>query len=245
MTAPLLQVRGLGKRFGGFTALDALDLDIAAGARIGVIGPNGAGKSTFVNLLAGTLPPDCGSILFGDTRVEKLPPHRRVRLGLARSFQLPQLFASMSVIENILVPLAYAAPSREASPFVRSRAEAQAMNLLEQIGLARLRHQPVGALTQVEMRKLELARAMAARPKLLLCDESMAGLSDSEVDDVLDLLFAINAEGVAVMMIEHIIKAVSRFSERVIVLVAGRKILEDAPANAFRHPEVERAYLGE
>lgn len=242
---PLLAVRGLEKKFGGFRALSFFDIDIHPNERIGIIGPNGAGKSTLVNSLTGAVRADSGRIVFDGHDIDRMVAHQRARLGLTRSFQLPRPFKSMSVLQNVLVPIAYARPSRENKRYDLARATDDAAEILRSIGLGNKMDVPAVSLTQVEMRKLELARAMAAKPKLLLSDEAMAGLSDSEVDEVLDLLLTINRGGVAIVMIEHIIKAVTAFSQRIVVLVAGQKIADGVPQDVLRLPEVERAYLGE
>lgn len=240
MTA-LLEVAGLGKRFGGFVALNAIDLSVAEGERVGLIGPNGSGKSTLVNCLSGTLRNDKGSVRFAGHRLDGMAPHRRTRLGISRSFQLPRPFASMTVADNLRIPLEYALRERTGADAIDARCSA----LLESVGLEAKRRQFPADLTQIEMRKLELARAMAAEPKLLIADEAMAGLSNNEVDDILALLLRLNAGGVTVIMIEHIMRAVMRFSQRLVVLVAGRKIADGLPDAVMRDPEVERAYLGE
>lgn len=241
----LLRVRGLSKRFGGFTALKPIDLGIDAGERIGIIGPNGAGKSTLVNLLTGSLSPDRGTIVLDGQSIAGIAAHKRALLGLTRSFQLPRPFKSMSVLQNILVPIAFARPVRDGARYNLTQAQEEARHILQAIGLGSKIDIPAMSLTQVDMRKLELARAMAAKPKILFSDEAMAGLSGSEVDEVLELLFRINEGGVAIVMIEHIIKAVTRFSQRIVVLVAGEKIADGPPADVLRMPEVERAYLGQ
>lgn len=245
MNRPLLSVRGLDKQFGGFRALRSFDIDIHENERIGIIGPNGAGKSTLVNSLTGAVRADSGQVSFDGHDISRMVAHQRARLGLTRSFQLPRLFKSMSVIENVLVPIAYARPSRDQRSYDLAGATDEAETILRSIGLVNKMHVPAVSLTQVEMRKLELARAIAAKPRLLLSDEAMAGLSDSEVDEVLDLLLAINESGVAIVMIEHIIKAVTKFSQRIVVLVAGQKVADGIPQDVLRLPEVERAYLGE
>ena len=235
MSAPLLLADGVTKRFGGFTALGDVSLAVAPGERLGLIGPNGSGKSTFVNCLSGTLPIDAGRVVLDGQELTTLPPHRRTRLGLARSFQLPRPFGSLSVAENLAVPMLYA--QRPGGP------DAQAV--LEMVGLGAKANQRPRDLTQVEMRKLELARAMAANPRLLIADEAMAGLSNSEVDEILALLLRLNAEGVTIIMIEHIMRAVMAFSQRLVCLVAGRKVADGAPDEVLRNPDVLRAYLGE
>ncbi|HEY6910731.1 MAG TPA: ABC transporter ATP-binding protein [Myxococcales bacterium] len=236
MTGPLLAADGVTKRFGGFVALDRVDLSISAGERLGLIGPNGSGKSTLVNCISGTMRNDAGSLRFAGHDLRPLAPHRRIRLGIARSFQIPRPFASMTVLDNVCVPLLYAARHHDVI--------AEARALLAQVGLLARADARSGELTQVDMRKLELARAIASRPALLIADEAMAGLSPAEVDEVLAILLAMKERGVAVMMIEHIMRAVMRFSERVVVLVAGRKVADGPPDGVLRNPEVERAYLG-
>jgi branched-chain amino acid transport system ATP-binding protein len=234
-----LDVREVTKRFGGFQALTGVQLQLRAGERFGLIGPNGSGKTTLINCISGTLRPDGGRILFDGRDITGLPAYRRTRLGIARSFQIPKPFTSMTVLDNLRIPVEYARLGHH------DGATDEAMGILEQVGLAAKAHVRSGALTQIEMRKLELARAMAARPKLLISDEAMAGLSSSEVDDILAILFQLNARGITIVMIEHIMRAVMRFSERIAVLDAGEKIAEGAPAEILANERVERAYLGE
>jgi len=237
MADPLLEIDSITKRFGGFLALDRVSLRIRAGERLGLIGPNGSGKTTLINCVSGALPTDAGRILFEGRDVTRLPAHRRTRLGIVRSFQVPKPFASMTVLENLGIPLEYAGLARAHG--------AGAMEILTMIGLDAKAHLRPSGLTQIEMRKLELARAMAARPKLLISDEAMAGLSSAEVDDILAILFRLNEQGITIIMIEHIMRAVMRFSERVVVLDAGNRIAEGTPAEIVRNPAVEKAYLGE
>ena len=239
----LLAISGVTKRFGGFTALDGVDLSVAPGERLGLIGPNGSGKSTLVNCIAGTLRNESGRIEFKGRDIGREPAFRRVHLGVARSFQIPRPFASMSVADNLRIPLLYGA----GAPVTLNAqsATAEAMGILEQVGLADKAHAMSGGLTQVDMRKLELARAIAAKPALLIADESMAGLSASEVDEILALLLGMKERGVAVIMIEHVMRAVMKFSERIAVLVAGKKIADGDPKTVVADREVVKAYLGE
>jgi branched-chain amino acid transport system ATP-binding protein len=238
MAEKILQVDRVSKRFGGFTALSDVSIDIAAGERFGLIGPNGSGKTTLINCITGSLRNDSGSIRFQGVDVSAKPAFKRTRLGIARSFQIPRPFHSMTVLENLLVPSAYVVHLKDAD------GEARAMEILTGMGLADKAHALANQLSQVELRKLELARAMAARPKLLISDEAMAGLAGAEVDEVLKILFALNEKGITIIMIEHIMQAVMRFSQRVVCLDAGKIICEGAPAQIVADPEVQKAYLG-
>jgi len=230
----LLKIQGVSKNFGGFAALTDVSLQIAPGERFGLIGPNGSGKTTLINCVSGSLRNERGSIVFAGEDVTRLPAHQRTRRGIARSFQVPRPFASMSVLENLLVPLEYAG---------RGKLD-EAFGILQQIGLADKAGTQANRLTQIELRKLELARAMAARPRLLISDEAMAGLSPSEVDEVLPILFKLNEAGITIIMIEHIMHAVMRFSQRVVCLDAGQIICEGTPQSIVKDAGVQKAYLG-
>tara|TARA_R110002072_G_scaffold20535_18_gene74393 strand:+ start:364 stop:1089 length:726 start_codon:yes stop_codon:yes gene_type:complete len=235
----LLDVQGVVKRFGGFTALNGVDLHVNRGERFGLIGPNGSGKTTMINCISGALANDGGKVVFKGQTLDGKKPHERTRLGIARSFQIPKPFATMTVLENLEIPLEYATDT--AARDVRDKA----MDILETIGLSEQANANSGSLTQIDMRRLELARAMAANPDLLISDEAMAGLSSNEVDDILEILFKLNERGITIIMIEHIMRAVMRFSERIAVLDAGQKIADGTPDEVVNNPEVERAYLGE
>lgn len=245
MSEPLLKIDGLGKRFGGFVALEGIDLEVPAGQRLGLIGPNGSGKSTFVNCLSGVLRNETGTIRFDGHFLNGLPAYRRTRLGLARSFQLPRPFRSLTLAENMRIPLLYTVRARKGVHLGEAALGEQCAEVLRLVGLAEKALRRPGDLTQIEMRKLELARALAAEPKLLIADEVMAGLSHSEVDEILALLHRLIEQGITIILIEHIMRAVMAFSERLIVFVAGRKIADGDPQEVMRNPEVERAYLGE
>ena len=241
MSDTLLRVAGVSKHFGGFTALDQVSIDIRRGERFGLIGPNGSGKTTLINCISGALWNDAGAIQFEGREISRLPAYQRTRLGIARSFQIPRPFSSMSVLENLVVPLEYVV---HRSSLHTADTRGEALEILRRIGLADKAGTRANRLTQVELRKLELARAMAARPRLLISDEAMAGLSPSEVDEVLAILRRLSETGITIIMIEHIMHAVMRFSQRVMCLDAGRTICEGTPADVQANPEVQRAYLG-
>jgi branched-chain amino acid transport system ATP-binding protein len=244
MTA-LLTVDNLGKRFGGFVALDGITVSVAPGERVGLIGPNGSGKSTFVNCICGTLQNEAGSVHFDGQPLNGTNAHQRTRRGLARTFQLPRPFSSLNLVDNLRIPLLYTVAARGGGRRAAHDIETRCVDLLREVGLDTKAKRLPRELTQVEMRKLELARAMAAEPKLLIADESMAGLTHSEVEEILDLLMRLNGQGVTIILIEHIMRAVMSFSQRIVVLVSGRKIADGNPEAVMRDPEVERAYLGQ
>ena len=241
MTEPILSVTNLTKRFGGFVALDGVNVSLGDKERLGLIGPNGSGKTTLINCISGALFNEQGKVNFGGSDVTGTTASRRARLGIIRTFQIPRPFRSMTIIENLLIPMEYAASGRMESRNLRD----QAMESLEIVGLQDRADENSANLTQIDMRRLELARALSAKPSLLLSDETMAGLSSSEVDEVLDMLFALNERGVAVIMIEHIMRAVMKYSERIVVLDAGKKIADGSPDEIVNNRDVERAYLGE
>jgi branched-chain amino acid transport system ATP-binding protein len=240
----LLAVSDLGKRFGGFVALESISLSVRPGERIGLIGPNGSGKSTLVNCICGTLQNEAGSVRFDGHLLDGATAHQRTRRGLARTFQLPRPFASLSLADNLRIPLLYTVAAR-AGHHGTHDIEGRCIELLREVGLDNKARRLPRELTQVEMRKLELARAMASGPKLLIADESMAGLTHSEIEDILTLLRRLNEHGVTIILIEHIMRAVMSFSQRLVVLVSGRKIADGEPNAVTRDPEVERAYLGQ
>ena len=242
MTAEaFLDVQDVTKHFGGFQALAGVSLRVRQGERFGLIGPNGSGKTTLINCISGALRNDSGRIFFRGTDITTVPAYQRTRLGIARTFQIPKPFSSMTVLENLCIPLEYSAHAHSHGAHVA----AEAMEIVQLIGLeSKARVTPAG-LTQIEMRKLELARAMAAKPTLLISDEAMAGLSSAEVDDILGILLRLNEQGITIIMIEHIMRAVMRFSERIAVLDAGAKIAEGTPDEVVNNKDVERAYLGE
>ena len=238
--SPLLRINAVTKRFGGFVALDNVSVDIRRGERFGLIGPNGSGKTTLINCVSGAFRTEPGSVVFGGDDVSRLPPHLRTRAGIARSFQIPRPFKSMTVAENLLVALDFAVDALVSTAERRDGV----MSILTRMGLAAKADAPTTSLSQVELRKMELARALATHPKLLISDEAMAGLAGSEVDEVLDLLMQLAGEDITIIMIEHIMQAVMRFSERVMCLDAGKIIALGTPDEVMANKRVQEAYLG-
>jgi len=234
---PLLRIDAVTKRFGGFVALDNVSVDIRPGERFGLIGPNGSGKTTLINCISGAFRAEVGTVVFAGEDITRLPAHVRTR-----SFQIPRPFKSMTVAENLMVAIDFASV---ADGFVSAAQRRDGvMSILMRTGLASKADVSATRLSQVELRKMELARAMATRPKLLISDEAMAGLSSSEVDEVLDLLMKLAGEDITIIMIEHIMQAVMRFSQRVMCLDAGRIIAIGGPAEVMANQRVQEAYLG-
>ena len=235
---PLLEVTGISRRFGGLQAVRDLSLSVAPDEVLGLIGPNGAGKTTAFNLLSGFLAPDRGQIRFDGRSIVGLPPHAICRLGLCRTFQIVRPFPRLSVLDNVRV----GALSRRAR---MEDARARAREVIEQVGLGGKVDHAAGALTLAERKRLELARALATEPRLLLLDEVMAGLNPTEIEAIVALVKRINASGVAILLIEHNMRAVMSLSHRIAVLNFGEKIVEGEPAAVANHPRVIEAYLGE
>jgi ABC-type branched-subunit amino acid transport system ATPase component len=238
--APLLQVRGLTRAFGGLVAVNALDLDVAEGQIVGLLGPNGSGKSTAINLLSGALRPDSGSVHLSGKPIAGLPAHRVARSGLARTCQLVRVLPSLSVVENVVAGLAY-----RPHPLWGAAARREAMSMLARVGLAdRSAHVP-GQLTYIDMKRLELARALALSPRLLLLDEWLAGLNPSELQEGVVLVASLRDEGLSVLLVEHVMEAVRLLCDRCVVMNAGLKIAEGATDAVLSNNEVIRAYLGD
>jgi branched-chain amino acid transport system ATP-binding protein len=236
LSTPILSVRSLRKQFGSNVAVAGVDLDVSRGEKLGIIGPNGSGKTTLINCITGVLRPDGGAVTFEGTDVSSWPAWRRARGGIARTFQIPRPFAGISVIQNLKIPLDYVSGKRTSA--------GREQELLAIVGLEARAHHLAELLTQLELRKLELARALATEPRLLIVDEVMAGLSEAEINDVLDILNGLNERGVTVLMIEHIMHAIMRFSRRLICMETGRIIADGAPSHVGSDPEVRRVYFG-
>ena len=239
----MLDVQNLTKNFGGFIALSGINLNVQPGERLGLIGPNGSGKTTLINCVSGTIQDYEGEVHFNGENINNLVAHKRARRGISRSFQIPKPFTSMTVKQNLLIPLEYAVNTDQLDGLSIHQ---QADHILEALEMTDKADQLTSGLTQIEMRKLELARAMALKPKLLISDEAMAGLSSSEVDDILKILIELNENTkITIIMIEHIMRAVMSFSERVVCLDAGKIIANGTPDQVIKNIDVEKAYLGE
>ncbi|HET8577139.1 MAG TPA: ABC transporter ATP-binding protein [Methylomirabilota bacterium] len=235
----LLQGRGITKHFGGLAALAGVDFAVGEGEIVGLIGPNGAGKTTLINAITGVHRADRGTLTFDGRELTRLPPERIARLGIARTFQIPQPFHSLSVLENVMVGLVF---GRRDVPMKEAEGEARA--LLEFVGLAERADAEPQHLTIVDLRRLELARALGSGARLLLLDEIHAGLTPREVEDATATIRRLRDRGVTILMVEHLMRIIMAVCERIIVLDFGRKIAEGAPAEIARHPDVVRAYLG-
>ena len=239
---PLLELRGVTKRFGGVAALSDVSFDVAENEILGIIGPNGAGKTTLLNCVSGVYRLDAGTIDFAGQRISGLPPHRVARLGIGRTFQVVKPFTSMTVRENAAIGGLFGSEHARMKP---RAAFAWSDEVLELVGLAPKAANTVGSLTIPDRKRLEVARALATKPKLLLLDEVMAGLNPVEVDEALDMVRAIARSGVTIVLIEHVMKVVVGVCQRVIVLHMGQHLAEGTPQAVLHDPGVVEAYLGE
>lgn len=236
----LLQVSGLTRRFGGLVAVDDVAFEVQPGEIMGLLGPNGSGKTTVMNLLSGALLPDAGTVLFDGLPIHGLPAHRIARAGLARTFQLVRPLASMDCRDNVLAGIAFGAERRWGRA-----AEAEAVELLARVGLSGRGTALPGELTYIDQKRLELARALALRPRLLLLDEWLAGLNPTELHEAIALVAGLRRDGIAILMVEHVMDAIRSLCDRCVVMNAGRRIALGSPAEVLSDPEVVRAYLGD
>ena len=234
----VLELAGVGKSFGALRVVDGLDLAVARGELLGVIGPNGAGKTTLFNLVTGDLRADAGSIRFLGADIGAAPPHERCRRGIGRSYQIPQPFGDMTVFENLLVAATFGASLGE------DAANAACAELLDRTGLRRHANALAGRLTLLERKRLELARALATQPKLLLLDEIAGGLTEHEARELVALIRAIKATGTTMVWIEHVMHALVAVADRIVAINFGGKLAEGPPEAVMADPEVRRVYLG-
>ena len=239
-SSDLLEARGLTKTFGGLRAVNELSFTVRAGEILGLLGPNGSGKTTVFNLIAGALAPDRGGVFLEGREITALAPHRRAALGIVRTFQLVRALPGLTVLDNVLVARLY---GRVRAAGVRE-ARTESLECLEFAGLAGLAARPAGALTLAERKRLEVARALAAGPRLLLLDEPAAGLNPTEVAALLALFRRIRAGGVTIVIVEHNVGAIRDLCDRIVVLNAGRKIAEGPPRETLEHAGVVEVYLG-
>jgi len=233
----ILSLSGVQKSFGALTVADDISFDLAEGEALGIIGPNGAGKSTLFNLIGGTLPVSGGSVRFAGEDVTAKSAAERCRMGVSRSFQIPHPFVGMSVYENLLVASAFGNSGHH-------DAEAECRDILRRTGLLAKANRPAGSLTLLERKRLELARALASGPKLLLLDEIAGGLTEAECDDLVGTIRDIRDAGVSIIWIEHIVHALTAVVERLIVIDFGRIVAEGHPDSVMKDPLVQEIYMG-
>jgi branched-chain amino acid transport system ATP-binding protein len=234
----LIRLDHVSKSFGALKVIDDLSFDLAEGEALGIIGPNGAGKTTLFNLIAGDLSPSAGSVFLAEHDITALPAYARCRLGVGRSYQIPHPFSGMTVFENLLVAAAFGAELPEAACYPHC------VETLARTGLLGKANLPAGRLTLLERKRLELARALATRPKVLLLDEIAGGLTDSECQELVGTIKELHAGGVSIIWIEHIVHALVAAVQRLLVINFGQRIAEGDPAGVMKNPAVQEVYLG-
>ena len=235
----LLKVKGLRKNFGGLRAVDGLDFDVAQGEVVGLLGPNGSGKTTAMNLISGAIPPSAGSIAFEGHEILGMAPHRIARLGVARTFQLVRVLSGMCCAENVEAGMAY-----RMEPLLGKAARLEALSLLDRVGLGHCPDMVAGDLTYIDQKRLELARALALKPRLLLLDEWLAGLNPTELQQGIALIRDLRGQGLTIVLVEHVMDAVRALCDRCVVMSAGAKLAEGETGQVLAREDVISAYLG-
>ncbi len=238
MTVPILSVAKVNMHFGGLAAICDLSFEVRTGEVLGLMGPNGAGKSTLLNIISGVYKPASGKIKFKEKEIIGFPPHKICRLGIARTFQIPQPFSHLTALQNIAVAAEYGRGLGKAI------AEREALKVLERVGLIEKKNTFTKNLAAVTLKRLELARALACNPTLLLLDEVAAGLTEAEIPRILDLLKEIQGMGITIILIEHIMKIMVEAVDKIIVLDKGMKLIEGRPKEVMKDRQVIEAYLG-
>ena len=238
MKAPILSVDGIHKHFGGVVAVEGLSFDVQAGEVLGLMGPNGAGKTTLLNVITGEYKPDAGTVTFQGHDITGLPPHRLCHRGIVRTYQIPQPFIKLTVLQNIAVAALFG------RGLGKSAAEHEAADVLAFVGLAEKKDMLAGDLEEISLKRLELARVLATNPTLLMIDELAAGLTEQEIPQVLKLLKAINKKGITIILIEHVMKVMTKAVDRILVMDEGTKIAEGKPAAVMKNKKVIEAYFG-
>jgi branched-chain amino acid transport system ATP-binding protein len=238
MATPILALERVSKSYGALKVTDDISLSVTPGETLGILGPNGAGKTTLFNLISGDVRADAGRVQFEGRDIGREPPHRRCRLGIGRSYQIPQPFSAMTVFENLVAAASFGSERREQDTY------ADAVQILEATGLLSKANRLAGSLTLLDRKRLELARALATRPKLLLLDEIAGGLTEHEAKELVDEIRRIKARGVTMIWIEHVVHALLAVADRLFVINFGQQLAEGVPDAVMNDPEVKRVYMG-